>query len=98
MSAVCSAVAGVCTALVVTGMILLVGGFFASLGEDELTAAWDPMIWLGFSLILGTGVTALVAMAKAQSHDKREVYHRELAEMPLVPDRCRQAPPSIGNA
>jgi len=86
---VCLGVAGVCTALTATGMLLLVGCLFASLGTNELSGAGHSMLWLGFSLVLGAGVTALGAIGKASSHDTREARHRELAELPLPPDRCR---------
>jgi len=85
---VCSGVAGVCTALAATGMLLLVGCLFASLGTDELSAPGHSMLWLGFSLVLGAGVPALLATGRASMHNKREVQHRELAQMPLV-DRCQ---------
>ena len=92
-AAVCLAVAGVCTALTATGMLLLVGCLFASVGTDELSAAGHSMLWLGFSLVLGAGVPALLASSRASMHHKREAHHRELAGMPLPPDRCQDLPP-----
>ncbi len=85
---VCLGVAGVCAALTATGMLLLVGCLFASVGTDELSASGISMLWLGFSLVLGAGVPALLASSRASMHNKREAHHRELAQLPLV-DRCQ---------